>query len=185
MESPQITELLKAWSNGDKEALETIIPLIEVELHRIARRFMRNENTGHLLQTTALVNEAFLKLVDQRSVKWQNRAHFYAIAAQCMRRILINHARGEHRAKRGGGAQRVSFSRAEDVFTETNDELLALDEALTRLTVLDQRKSKVVELRYFGGLSVEETAEVLQVSPVTVMRDWNLARAWLRREITT
>ena len=185
MEPLQITELLKAWSNGDEQALEAVVPLIEMELRHIARRYMRNENAGHLLQTTALINEAFLKLVDQRGVKWQNRAHFYAIAAQAMRRILINHARSEHRAKRGGGAHRVSLSRAEDVSAETNDDLLALDEALKRLTVQDPRKGKVVELRYFGGLSVEETAEVLRVSTVTVMRDWSLARAWLRREITT
>ncbi len=184
MESPQLTELLKAWSNGDRGALETLVPLVEAELRRIARRYMRRENAGHLLQTTALVNEAFLKLVDQHSVKWQNRAHFYGIAAQCMRRILMNHARSEHRAKRGGGARRVSFNQAEGVFTETNDDLLALDDALKQLATIDERKSKVVELRYFGGLSVEETAEVLEISPITVIRHWNLARAWLRREIS-
>lgn len=183
MESSQLTELLKAWSNGDKAALESIVPLVEAELRRIARRYMRKENAGHLLQTTALVNEAYIKLVDQHSVKWQNRAHFYGIAAQCMRRILMSHARSEHRAKRGGDARRVSLSQAEDISLETNDQLLALDEALKRLAVIDERKSRVVELRYFGGLTVEETAEVLQISSITVIRHWNLARAWLKREV--
>ena len=184
MKSPSlITELLTAWSNGDKTALERLMPLVEAELHRIAGRYMQHENEGHLLQTTALVNEAFLRLVDQKKVQWQNRAHFYGIAAQLMRRILIDHARAEHRAKRGGGAHQVSLSQAEGVVTETPDELLALDEALKKLAAVDERKSRVVELRYFGGLSVEETAEFLQVSQNTVMRDWNLARAWLRREI--
>ena len=184
MQKLQLTELLKAWGDGDRDALERLVPLVEAELRRIARRYMRGEQTGHLLQTTALVNEAFMKLVDQRSVKWQNRAHFYAIAAQCMRRVLLNHARAEHRLKRGGGARRVSFTHAEGVFAETNEDLLALDEALKRLALIDERKSKVVELRYFGGLSVEETAEVLRISPMTVVRHWNLARAWLRREIS-
>ena len=181
--SSLVTELLTAWNNGDKTALERLIPLVEGELHRIAGRYMRHENEDHLLQTTALVNEAFLRLVDQKRVHWQNRAHFYGIAAQLMRRILIDHARAAHRAKRGGGAHQVSLSQAEDVVTQTPDELLALDEALKKLAAVDERKSRVVELRYFGGLSVEETAEFLQVSQVTVMRDWNMARAWLRREI--
>lgn len=184
MQPAQITELLKAWGEGDESALEAVLPLVEIELRRIAKRYMRQERTGHLLQTTALINEAFLNLVDQRSVKWQNRAHFYAIAAQSMRRILLNHARFEHRAKRGGGALRVSLSKAENVSPKTNNDLLALDEALKRLQAQDNRKSRVVELRYFGGLSVEETAEVLGVSGVTVIRDWNMARAWLRREIS-
>jgi len=184
MNPPQLTELLKAWSNGDETALESIVPLVEAELRRIARRYMRNENAGHLLQTTALVNEAYMKLVDQHSVKWQNRAHFYGIAAQCMRRVLMNHARDETRLKRGGGNRRVSLSHANAVFAETNNDLLALDDALKRLATIDERKSKVVELRYFGGLTVEETAEVLQISPITVIRHWNLARAWLKREVT-
>jgi RNA polymerase sigma factor (TIGR02999 family) len=179
----RITELLKAWSNGDKTALERLMPVVEAELHRIARRYMQHEGENHLLQTTALVNEAFLRLVDQKHVEWQNRAHFYGIAAKLMRRILIDHARAEHRAKRGGGAYPVSLLQAEDVVTETPDDLLALDAALKKLATIDDRKSQVVELRYFGGLSVEETAEVLRVSEVTVMRDWNMARAWLRREI--
>ena len=174
---------MKAWSKGDKTALERLMPVVEAELHRIARRYMLNENEGHLLQTTALVNEAFLRLVDQKQVHWQSRAHFYGIAAQLMRRILIDHARAEHRAKRGGGAHPVSLSQAGDVGTETPDELLALDEALKKLATIDERKSQVVELRYFGGLSVKETAEFLRVSEITVMRDWNMARAWLRREI--
>jgi len=159
------------------------MPVVEAELHRIARRYMLNENEGHLLQTTALVNEAFLRLVDQKQVQWQNRAHFYGIAAQLMRRILIDYARAEHRAKRGGGAYPVSLSQAGDIVTETPDDLLALDEALKKLATIDQRKSQVIELRYFGGLSVEETAESLKVSEITVMRDWNMARAWLRREM--
>jgi RNA polymerase sigma factor (TIGR02999 family) len=144
---------------------------------------MHQEQQGHLLQTTALVNEAFLRLVNQNEMDWQNRAHFYAIAAQFMRRILIDYARAEHRAKRGGGLQPVSLSQAKGVSAETSDELLALDEALVKLAAIDQRKSRVVELRYFGGLSVGEAAEVLHVSEVTVMRDWSMARAWLRREI--
>jgi RNA polymerase sigma factor (TIGR02999 family) len=184
MEPLQLTELLKAWGHGDRAALEQLVPLVEAELRRMARRYMRSEQSGHLLQTTALVNEAFLKLVDQRSVRWQNRAHFYAIAAQCMRRVLLNHARSERRLKRGGGARRVSFTHAEGVVAETNDDLLALDEALKQLALIDELKSKVVELRYFGGLSIEETAKVLRISPMTVIRHWNLARAWLRREMS-
>jgi len=179
----QITELLERWSSGDQGALETLLPLVEGELRRIARRYMINEHKGHLLQTTALINEAFMRLVDQKEIHWQNRAHFYGIAAQLMRRILIDYARTEHRAKRGGGAQPVSLSHAEGLFTESPDELLALNEALERLNEMDARKARVVELRYFGGLSVEETAEVLRVSSITIMRDWNLARAWLRREM--
>ena len=180
----QITERLKAWSNGDKAALEEIAPLVEAQLRQIARRSMQKEDKGHLLQTTALVNEAFLKLIDQRAVTWQNRAHFFAIAAQCMRRVLLNHARAEHRANRGGKVRPVSLSHAESCVADTNNELIALDEALKRLAAIDERKSRIVELRYFGGLTVEETAEVLQISPITVIRHWNLARAWLRREIS-
>jgi RNA polymerase sigma factor (TIGR02999 family) len=179
----EITSLLVAWSDGDREALERLMPLIESELHGIARRYMRRENPGHTLQTTALVNEAYFRLVDQRNVRWQNRAHFFAIAAQIMRRILLNYARDRHRAKRGGQAVQVSLSEVAVVDEERSAELIALDEALGRLAAIDARKCRVVELRYFGGLSVEETAEVLGVSEVTVARDWKMAKAWLKREI--
>ena len=179
----QVTELLIAWSDGDQTALERLMPLVEMELRRIAKRYMRNEAKDHLLQTTALVNEAFLRLVDQENIQWQNRVQFFGIAAKFMRRLLIDHARAAHRAKRGGSAQRVSLAEAEGVPTETPEDLLALDDALKRLAAIDRRKSKVVVLRYFGGLSVEETAELLHVSQVTVMREWSMARAWLRRGI--
>jgi RNA polymerase sigma factor (TIGR02999 family) len=179
----EITRLLIAWSDGDQAALERLLPLIERELHRIARHYMRRESPGHTLQTTALVNEAYFRLVDQKNVRWQNRAHFFAIAAQVMRRILLNYARDRHRAKRGGQAVQVSLSEVAAVGEERSAELIALDEALKRLAAVDQRKCRVVELRYFGGLSVEEVAEVLGVSPVTVARDWKMAKAWLAREI--
>lgn len=178
-----ITRLLVAWSDGDQTALERLVPLIERELHRIARQYMRRESPGHTLQTTALVNEAYFRLVDQRSVRWQNRAHFFGVAAQIMRRILLNYARDRHRAKRGGGAVQVSLSEVAVVGAEKSAELIALDEALEKLAAVDARKCRVVELRYFGGLNVEETAEVLGVSPVTVARDWKMAKAWLAREI--
>ena len=181
--STKITELLINWSKGDAAALEALMPLVERELHRIAHNYMRREQAGHLLQTTALINETFLRLVDQKRVHWQNRAHFFGIAAQIMRRVLLNYARDQHRLKRGGKTIHVSLSEADAQATETSAELLALDEALNKLATLDPRKSMVVELRYFGGLSVEETAEVLKVAPITVMRDWNLAKAWLAREI--
>lgn len=163
--------------------MERLIPLVEKELHRLAHRYMRQENDGHTLQTTALINETFLRLVDQNRVKWQNRAHFYGIAAQIMRRVLLNYARDRKRNKRGGGAVRVSLSEVNLMSEEDSVELLALDEALERLAAIDERKSRVVELRYFGGLSVKETAEVLEVSLVTVARDWDMAKAWLAREI--
>ena len=179
----EITRLLLAWSDGDRAALERLMPLVERELHRIARHYMRRENPGHTLQTTAVVNEAYLKLIDQRSVRWQNRAHFFGVAAQIMRRILTNYARDRQRDKRGGRAVQVSLSEVAAIGAETSAELIALDEALQKLAEVDERKSRVVELRYFGGLSVEETAEVLGVSTVTVARDWKLAKAWLAREI--
>ncbi|MDT7690576.1 MAG: hypothetical protein QOE46_3335 [Acidobacteriota bacterium] len=179
----EITRLLIAWSDGDQMALESLVPLIEQELHRIARHYMRKENPGHTLQTTALVNEAYFRLVDQKSVRWQNRAHFFGIAARIMRRVLLNYARDRHRAKRGGQAVQVSLSEVAVVGAEKSAELIALDEALTRLAAFDERKCRVVELRYFGGLSVEETAEVLGVSVITVARDWKMAKAWLAREI--
>ena len=181
--SSEITGLLVDWSNGDQTALERLLPLVEQELHRLAHNYMRREKQDHTLQTTALVNEAYLKLVDQKKTHWQNRAHFFAIAAKIMRRILLNYARDQHRKKRGGKAIQVSLSEAAVVFLEQTEELIALDEALQRLAVLDERKSRVVELRYFGGLDVNETAEVLKVSPITVLRDWRFARAWLSREI--
>lgn len=182
-ESTQITDLLIAWSNGEAEAMESLLPLIERELQDMAHRYMRREQAGHMLQTTALINEAYLRLVNQQHVRWQNRAHFFGIAAQMMRRVLLNHARDQERDKRGGKMILVSLSEAETLALEQSVDFLALDEALNRLQAQDPRKSKVVELRYFGGLSVEETAEVLRISPITVMRDWNLAKAWLAREL--
>jgi len=183
--SPQeVTQLLLAWSNGDQEALNRLIPLVEQELHRLAKRYMSREHPGHTLQTTALVNEAYLRLIDQRHVHWQNRAHFFAIAAQMMRRILVDHARRRQYVKRGGEAQHVSLDQAAVVAREQASNLVAVDEALTKLAALDQRKSHVVELRFFGGLSVEETAEVLKVSPLTVIREWKKAKAWLYYELS-
>jgi RNA polymerase sigma factor (TIGR02999 family) len=181
--TPDITGLLIEWSNGDQSALEKLLPLVERELHRLAHSYMRKENTDHTLQTSALVNEAYLGLIDQNKTQWQNRAHFFGIAATVMRRILMNYARDRSRLKRGGGALHVSLSKAAILSAERSDELLELDEAMKRLQSFDERKSQVVELRYFGGLSVEETAEVLKISPVTVMRDWNIAKAWLAREM--
>jgi RNA polymerase sigma factor (TIGR02999 family) len=181
--SSEITALLVDWSKGDKTALDKLFPLVERELHRLAHSYMRRENPDHTLQTTALVNEAYLRLVDQRNTHWQNRAHFFGIAAQMMRRILLNYARDQNRAKRGGGALHVSLSKALILPAQKDRELIALDDALVRLEAIDERKSKVVELRYFGGLSVEETAEVLKVSAITIMRDWQFAKAWLAREM--
>ena len=184
MSSPQdITELLICWNNGDQTALEKLLPLVERELHRLAHNYMRREQTGHTLQTTAVINETFLKLVDQNRVQWQNRAHFFGIAASLMRRVLINYARDRGRKKRGDHAVKISLSEVVLVSNEKSSELIALDEALDRLALVDERKSRVVELRYFGGLSVEETAEVLGVSKITVNRDWQLAKAWLSREV--
>jgi len=182
--SGRVTELLVAWSAGDASALEQLIPLVHAELHRLARRQMRREREGHTLQTTALVDEAFLKLVDLSRIRWQDRAHFFAMSARLMRRILVDHARSRQYIKRGGGARRVTFDEGLAVSAEPAADLVALDDALQALARIDARKSQVVELRYFGGLSVEETAEALHVSPETVMRDWRLARAWLLREMT-
>lgn len=178
-----ITALLVDWGKGDPSALERLLPLVERELHRLAHSYMRREDPDHTLQTTALINETYLRLVDQRKVEWQNRAHFFGIAAQIMRRILLNYARDQNRQKRGGKAIHVSLSEAMIMPAEKDRELIALNDALNRLEALDARKSKVVELRYFGGLSVEEAAEVLDVSPITVMRDWQFAKAWLAREM--
>ncbi|MDX6712088.1 MAG: hypothetical protein QOH96_3104 [Blastocatellia bacterium] len=185
MSSPsEITTLLVDWGKGDKNALDRLFPLVERELHRLAHSYMRREDPDHTLQTTALINETYLRLIDQNRVQWQNRAHFFGIAAQIMRRILSNYARDQKRAKRGGGAVQVSLSRAAVLSNEKTTELIALDEALKKLAIEDERKSQVVELKYFGGLSVEEIAEVLDVSAITVMRDWKYARAWLSREIS-
>jgi RNA polymerase sigma factor (TIGR02999 family) len=178
-----ITALLVDWGNGDQSALDQLLPLVERELHRLAHSYMRRENPDHTLQTTALINETYLRLIDQRKVQWQNRAHFFGIAAQIMRRILLNYARDQNRQKRGGRAIHVSLSEAMIMPAEKDRELIALNDALTRLEELDPRKSRVVELRYFGGLSVEEAAEVLKIAPITVMRDWQFAKAWLAREL--
>jgi len=179
----RVTQLLVDWSGGNQAAHDELMPLVYDELRRLARRHMRREGVGHSLQTTGLVNEAYLRLVDQESVRWQNRAHFFGIASQLMRRILVDHARMRKRLKRGGGALRVSLDEAEAIASESPTNLIELDEALVRLAELDPRKSRIVELRFFGGLSIEETAEVLQVSPGTVMHDWTLAKAWLYRAL--
>jgi len=175
----EVTQLLIDWSNGSQAALDRLIPLVDQELHRLAHHYMRRENAGHTLQTTALVNEAYLKLIDQKNVHWKSRAHFFALSAQLMRRILVDHARNRQYAKRGGGTQRITFDEALVVSSERGADLVALDDALSKLTSIDPRKGKVVELRFFGGLSVEETAEALQISAVTVMREWSMAKAWL------
>lgn len=183
--SPQeVTQLLKAWSHGDQAALERLMPLVYEELRRVAKRYMGRERAGHTLQTTALVNEAYLRLIDASQVEWQSRAHFFAVSAQLMRRILVDYARSHNYVKRGGEAHHVSLDEAAVFSAEQAPDLVALDDALTELAAMDQRKSQVVELRFFGGLSVDETAEVLKVSPRTVMTDWSLAKAWLLREIS-
>ena len=183
--SPQeVTQLLKAWSQGDQAAFERLMPLVYEELRRVARRYMGRERAGHTLQTTALVNEAYLRLIDASQVEWQNRAHFFAISAQLMRRILVDYARTHNYVKRGGEAHHVPLEEAAVFSAEQAPDLVALDDALTNLAAIDQRKSRVVELRFFGGLSVDETAEVLKVSPRTVMSDWSLAKAWLLRELS-
>ena len=182
--STEITGLLIDWSNGDAEALEKLFPMVERELHRLAHNHMRKISPGNSLQTTALINETYLRLVDQNRVTWQNRAHFFGIAAKMMRRILLNYIRDRKRLKRGGNAIAISLSQVQIVSNERSNEILALDDALERLSKLDKRKGQVVELRFFGGLSVEETAEVLGISKVTVMRDWRLAKTWLCRELS-
>lgn len=179
----QITELLAAWNDGDETSLEQLFPVVEQELRCIAHRYMRRENPNHTLQTTALVNEAYLKLVDQTRVSWQNRAQFFAISAQIMRRILINHARDRRADKRGGGAIHVELEDISAFSYEKSEELLALDEALENLKKFDALKSRIVELRYFGGLTLEETAEVLKISVPTVSLHWRMARAWLKNAI--
>jgi len=181
--STDITGLLVDWSEGDVDALDRLLPLVERELHRMAHNYVRRMQPGNTLQTTALINETYLRLVDQNRVTWKNRAHFFGIAAKMMRRILLNYIRDRRRLKRGGNAIAISLSQVQVVSSERSLELIALDDALRRLAETDSRKSQVVELRFFGGLSVEEVAEVLNVSKVTIMRDWKLAKAWLLREI--
>jgi len=180
----EVTQLLVAWSDGDEAARDQLMPLVYEELRRLAHRYMGRERIDHTLQTSGLVNEAYLRLIDQSRVQWRNRAHFFGIAAQMMRRILVDYARSRGYAKRGGDARQVSLDEAAIVSEERATEVVALDDALKGLAEFDVRKSQIVELRFFGGLSIEETAEVLAVSPGTVMRDWTLAKAWLRREIT-
>jgi RNA polymerase sigma-70 factor, ECF subfamily len=179
----QVSVLLQAWSNGDQSALDKLTPIVYQELRRLARHYMKGERSGHSLQTTALVNEAYLKLSDCKRMHWENRAHFFAVSAQLMRRILVDHAR-RHNLKRGAGIAHVSLDETAAVGGEREGDLVALDDALQALARIDARKARVVELRFFGGLSVEESAEVLKVSQVTVMRDWSTARAWLYRELT-
>ena len=181
--SKNITELILAWGNGDKEAINQLIPLIYSELHRLAARYMRRENAGHTLQTTALVNEAYCKLVDQKNVQWQNRAHFFGIAAQAMRRILVDHARSRSRLKRGGDAKKISLDESALIPQPEVKELISLDDALTRLAQFDPQKSRIVEMKFFGGLSMEEIAEVERVSKSTIEREWRKAKAWLYHEI--
>lgn len=181
---PTITHLLGDWSRGNREALDALIPHVHAELHAVARRYLARERPGHTLQPSALVNEAYMRLVGVRDMRWQNRAHFVAVAAQLMRFILVDHCRRKGYAKRGGKAARVTLNDHLVVAPERSDELIALDDALNRLAALDERKARIAELRYFGGLTVEETAEALSVSVATVMRDWRLARAWLRRELS-
>ena len=176
----EVTQLLVAWGNGDQAALDQLMPLVYSELHRLAHRYIKKERPGHTLQTSALLNEAFMRLVDQRDVTWQSRAHFFAIAAQMMRRILVDYARSRRYAKRGGDAQQVSLNENLMISRQLSADVVDLHDALNELAVVDERKSKVVELRFFGGLSIEETAEVLGISEGTVMRDWTLAKAWLR-----
>ncbi|MFN0084999.1 MAG: sigma-70 family RNA polymerase sigma factor [Blastocatellia bacterium] len=182
--SHEVTKLLIDWGNGDQAALDRLMPMVYAELRQIARRYMSRQNPGHTLQTTGLINEAFLKLVGSKDKHFQNRAHFFGVAAQAMRHILVDYARAKQYEKHGGGAKQVSLDEALVVSVERAAELVALDDALKELAKIDARKSRVVEMRYFGGLSVEETAIVLNVSTITVMRDWSLAKAWLHRELS-
>jgi RNA polymerase sigma factor (TIGR02999 family) len=181
--TPDVTQLLKQWGGGDRDALEQLLPLVYRELHQLAERYLRRERSDHTLQATALVHEAYLKLIDQREVRWQNRAHFFGVAAQAMRRILVDHARGHMAAKRGSGGVKLSLDDEQNpvavVSSEKAEEMVALDDALNRLAEVDPQQARVVELRFFGGLSIEETAEVLGVGTATVIRKWRVARAFL------
>jgi RNA polymerase sigma factor (TIGR02999 family) len=182
--SREITEMLQAWSDGDRAALDQLLPLVYDELHKQAARYFRRERPDHTLQPTALIHEAYLRLIDQREVQWQNRAHFFAVAAQAMRRVLVDYARTHNRDKRGGADAKVSLEEALLLRAESQDiNLLALHEALTHLSEFDEQQSRIVELRYFSGLNIEETAEVLGVSPATISREWQMAKAWLHREL--
>jgi RNA polymerase sigma-70 factor, ECF subfamily len=178
----EITLLLTRWSSGEKAALDELIPLVYPELRRLARVYMARENSGHTLQTSALINEAYLRLVNQQDIEWQNRAHFFAVAAQVMRHILVDHARKYRYGKRGGGKEHIPLDELAVACDERATELIALDDALTHLASIDSRKSQIVELRFFGGLTVEETAEVMKLAPITIMREWRAAKAWLARE---
>ncbi len=180
----EITQLLANWSQGDKAALDQLVPLVYPELRRLAKRHMGREGPEHTLQTSALINEAYLKLVNQQNVEWQNRAHFFAVAAQVMRHILVDHARTRNYAKRGGGAPKVPLDEAAALTEQRASELIALDDALRDLAALDERRSQIIELRFFGGLSLEETAEVMNISPSTVQREWRAAKAWLHHTMT-
>jgi RNA polymerase sigma factor (TIGR02999 family) len=180
----QVTRLLRDWSNGDQSALDRLTPLVYGELRRLAGRYLRKERPDHTLQSTALVHEAFIRLVDQRDVKWQNRAHFFGVAAQMIRRILVDHARGRHASKRGSGAPKLSLDEALATPERKDLDLIALDDALNSLAKIDPQQARIVELRFFTGLTVEETAEVLGISPATVKRDWVTAKAWLYRDIS-
>jgi RNA polymerase sigma factor (TIGR02999 family) len=182
--SHELTQLLEAWSDGKEEALEQLAPLVHAELYRLAKRYMSRERPDHLLQTSALINEAYVRLIDWKAVRWQNRAHFFGVAAQIMRRILVDFARRRPRVDRDQEAIRMALDDAMTLTAERDPDLLALDEALKSLAEIDERKSRIVELRYFGGLSVEETAEVMKMSSITVIREWNKAKAWLYRELS-
>jgi RNA polymerase sigma factor (TIGR02999 family) len=179
----EVTQLLRAWGRGDRAALDRLVPIVYRELRRLARHYMRGERGGHTLQTTALVNEAYLRLIDHTNIDWQNRAHFFGVAAQAMRRVLVDHARRRGYAKRGGGAVQVPLEEGALVAEERAEEVLAVNEALDRLEALDARKARVVELRFFGGLNNDEAAEVLGISEITVRREWQIAKAWLLREL--
>lgn len=184
-DAPDITRLLQSWSGGNQAAVDDLIPLVYDELHKVAAQYLRKQQIGHTLQPTALVNEAYLKLIDISNVSWQDRAHFFAVASQTMRHILVDHARGRLRQKRGGGAQKVSLDEAISFSSEKNGvDLVLLDDALRALAEIDEQQSKIVELRFFGGLTVEETAVVLRISPATVKREWRIAKAWLHNRIT-
>ena len=180
-----LTQLLEAWSDGEEEALEKLAPLVHAELYRLAKRYMSRERPDHLLQTSALINEAYVRLIDWKAVRWQNRAHFFGVAAQIMRRILVDFARRRPRVDKNVEAIRMSLDEALTISSEREPDLLALDEALKSLATIDERKSRIVELRFFGGLSVDETAEVMKMSSITVIREWNKAKAWLYRELAS
>jgi RNA polymerase sigma-70 factor, ECF subfamily len=181
----ELTELLLAWGDGDEEALARIAPLVHAELYRLAKRYMSRERPDHLLQTSALINEAYVRLIDWKAVRWQNRAHFFGVAAQMMRRILVDFARKRPKLDKDVEALNISLDEAMTVTTDKDADLLALDDALKSLAMIDERKSQIVELRFFGGLSVEETAEVMKIAPITVIREWNKAKAWLYRELAS